>query len=349
MLTRSLRSILLITLLAAMATIGGQAVPHYTTVAPGVEVWPAPGEMIESEQPITVHLSGDVALPGEKPIRIYLDNVNVTQLCSRNGADITISVPTTLSGGLHHMTLVLPSLLTQGRRAVWSFQTPAPVEAELHDAVVNVTNNVTKRTLYEGDALEVTATGPAGGKATASVGKRFSFPLHEQFPGTYVGRYLIRRTDYVVAAPVRVRITMPNGHVFGNRSANDIKVFGQIFTVRVISPVNDEKVPFNFVIVGHTRPNARVSISPTIGIPSGTAQPGQNGQPPNVTKGMGGWDVTADENGNFRQAFGFPIHAFNVSYSFFLTATDKDGEQAIPSTLHVIMTSKPNATKTPAH
>jgi len=214
---------------------------------------------------------------------------------------------------------------------------------------VTVTDSATKHTLYEGDSLEVTADGPAGGRATANIEHRIVFPLTEVSAGHYVGVYDVQRVDYLLGAPVRVRITMPNGNVFGNHSSNIVKVFGQMFTVRVISPENGSKVAYNFTIKGRTRPKSRVSISPTFG--AGTAYGGgynNTGQPPmpgQIHRNLGGVDVYADEHGYFEWRFGFPVHIVNVGYTFMLTATDPKGEQAIPGSLYVTMTSKPDNSK----
>lgn len=339
LLARVVRGSSLIGLMVALALSAAFGGPRYVIVSPGVEVTPPPGELLESGQSLVVRLSGDAALPTGKPVQVFFDSHDVSEQAVRSGSQLTISVPANVVGGLHRVRLVIPTVVGAPREAVWSFQTPAPTEGDLHDTRVTVTDSA-KKTLYEGDTLTVTAQGPAGGKATAYVADKFRFPLSETTPGTYSGAYDIQRTDYVLGTPIRVRVTMPNGEVVGNSSENLVKVLGQMFTVRVDSPINGSIVPYDFVIKGHTRPHARVSISPSVGAPvSPAAQSASSVYRQHtiqtVRTGMGGWDVEADEHGYFEQKFGFPLHMFNISYQFILTAVDRKGDQAIPSNLFV--------------
>lgn len=337
-------SYLLIAVAAWLCGVGfSVASPEFTSVAPGVEVAPAPGEVLESGQSIDVRLSAATALPAGTPIRVYLDNEDITSLVRRSGLELAIPVPPTLAAGSHRIRLEIPTLMGAPREASWIFQSPAPVSAELRDQSVNVKADA-NRTLYESDVLEVTTNAPPGGKASATVGERLQFPLRERTAGLYTGTYDIRRTDYVTGAPVRVRVTLPDGRVVGNRSVNSVKVFGQIFTVRIISPTNGSKVDHDFVIKGRTRPRARVSISPNVGVTVDESFNPPRGRLP-ARRGMGGWDVVADEHGYFEQKFGFPLHFVSISYSFMFTATDEVGQQAIPSTLYVTLSRKKGPTK----
>lgn len=335
-------------LLTQAFSVSAAPAARFTPVIPGVEVSPPPGEMLESGQAIQVRLSGDLALPGTAAAQAFIDTRQAT--LEQNGPDISITVPDSLPGGLHQIRLVIPAVVGSAREVKWSLQAPAPVEAELRDASVAVTVNA-KRTLYEGDLFEVKATGPAGGRATATQGN-FSMALTETAPGQYSASRIIERADYSSAATTRVRVTLPNGQVVGNGSEKDVKVFGRMFSIRIESPVSGSKVPYNFVIRGRTRPHARVSIAPRVGVADSPAMMSvnQNIRPSSTTgqtlsQGMGGYDLQADAEGRFEQKFGFPIHIFDISYSFLITARD-NGEQAVPCTLYVTLTN--NTTPTPA-
>lgn len=319
---------------------------RFASVAPGVEVSPPPGEMIESGQSIQVRLSGDLALPGSSAVQGWFDPQAATVV--RDGPAVILTAPPAMAGGLHNVRLLIPAMVGKPREVTWSIQMPAPVMADPRDAGVTVAVNA-KRTLYEGDALVVTVTGPPRGRATATQGN-FSFPLNETAPGQYSGRHRIMRSDLSQAAPTRVLITLPDGRVVGNRSESDVKVFGRMFSVRIESPASGSRVPYNFVIRGRTRPHARVSISPRIGVADSPAmQSGtQNLRPSSTTgqtlsHGMGGYDVQADAEGYFEQKFGFPIQLFDISYSFLITARDNE-ELAVPCTLYVTLTHNLNPT-----
>lgn len=340
-----LRCVLLLAAFALiLATRGGAqaAPPPFARVAPGVEVCPPPGELIESGQPIVVRLSAELALPAAAPAQAWIDAAPASMI--RSGSQISLSLPAGLAGGLHQARLVIPALVGKPREVSWSIQVPAPVEGELRDASVTVTTP-NRRTLYEGDPLSVTVSGPAGGKATAAAGN-FSFALTETSPGQYSGSRDIARSDITRAEPVRVRITLPDGRVVGNRSDTDVKVLGRLFTIRIESPATGAKVPFSFVIRGRTRPNSTISISPSIGVSASPAQQSAsaNLRPSTIqrvqTTSMGGWDVMADANGRFEQKFGFPLRVVDISYTFYITARDPQGEQAIPRTLFVTLTTK---------
>jgi len=59
-----------------------------------------------------------------------------------------------------------------------------------------------------------------------------------------------------------------------------------------------------------------------------------------VARNLGAIEVVADERGAFEQKFGFPLHLFEVSYAFTVTAIDENGEQAIPSAFTVVVGKK---------
>ena len=345
-------SLLCLALMAMLLIIAARPVVAAgdSPVAPGISASPPAGEMIEPGRPIVVKLSGDLALPATTPPRAFIDTVEVP--VTRREGGFEISVPKTLGGGLHQVRVVVAAVVGKTREAQWSIQTAAPAELDRSDASVTVSTNA-RKTLYEGDAFEVHATGPAGGKATATQGN-FSFDLTETSPGQYSGTHDVQRADHSAASPTRVRIALPNGQSVGNRSATDAKVLGQFFIVRIDSPANGTKVPFTFVIKGRTRPNARISITPQIGARQSppmqspySASQGSTIQQVQ-TRGMGGWDIKADSRGHFQQDFGFPVRLINLPYTFVFTATDADGNQAIPRTLYVIMSTKPGTDAAPS-
>lgn len=345
--SNSLSMLLVVVLMVAVcAAAPGAPSQKFHTVAPGVEVFPAPGELLDNGQAIVVRLTTDPALQGRAPLRVFMDNREITSEVKHQGVMLTIPVPETLAGGLHSVRLEIPSLLKDAQPVTWSFQVSAPAEGDLHDAAVVVHDNA-PHVLYESDTLEVTAEGPSGGKATARIDGSIVFPLTEGAPGHYSGSYEVHRTDYLIGAPVRVRIALPNGQVVGNHSGHIVKMFGQMFTIRVTSPENGSVVGFAFTMKGHTRPFAHVSISPTMGNQEGFgySSSGQAPIPGRVHRGWGGYDVTADEHGYFELKFGFPVHLVDLAYTFTLTAIDRHGQQAIPTSFYVKMSANPSKFK----
>ncbi len=321
--------------------VAAPASSPFTPVAPGVAVAPAPGDLVESGGSIQVHLTGEAAILNGRPVTVWIDNRDVTEQVRRHKEVLSIAVPDRLPGGLHRITIKMTTLTGEPRVVNWTFQSPAPVEGPLHDRDVSVTDNA-GNTLYEGDVFTVVAHAPRGGKALALVGDRFSFPLHETRPGEYVAHHTVKRSDYAMGVPVSVRITWPDGHVEGNTSNHIARIFGQMFTIRILSPASGSVQGYDIVIKGHTRPFSTVTITPSFGATNHYGYGNENAsQPPRigtVTRTLGSIETTSDAHGYFSQKFSFPLRFLNVSYSFVITAFDRSGEHAIPATLFVNMT-----------
>jgi len=333
---RRLLAVLMITLCVAAA----RAEDTFVAVTPGIESIPGPGQTLRSDQTaIHIRLSGS-AMTASTP-RVWLDGKDVTALVIREENRLSLPLPDVMAPGEHMVRVMVPTL-TGARDASWTVNvagTPPPPPA---GARLQLVTNAGAQTLYEGDELKVTVLGPPGGRGVADVAGHFKMPLVEGPPGTYSARHEITHSDYVLGGKLVASVGFSNGTVLTASVPTPIKIFGQMFTVRIQEPVNGTTVPWNFKIRGRTRPGALVTLSPSLGGPP--RQPTlMGGAPPQVgatQDNLGSIQVTADSRGYFETSFGFPLHIVAVRYFFMVTALTADGAQAIPATFSVRLADK---------
>lgn len=314
---------------------------RFAVVAPGVEAIPGPDAVLPTDAgEIRIRLSGDAALA--TPLRIWLDGYEVTPAIEREGSAVRLPLPRGYAPGRHGVRVDLPKLTGGTRSVTWNFVAPsAPVEAVQTDRL-QLSTNLGKRTLYDGDLVEVTLRGPAQGRAAVSIGDRIRFPLTEMSGGLYSGVREIRTTDYLPSGHLTATLALPGGRVLSVTAPQIVRVFGQFFTIHILSPREGEVVGWNVAIKGHTRPGTRITLTPQLGGPdqSQTVLGGSPGQVGATPRNLGSIEVVADARGHFELKFGFPIHMFAVRYSFMATGFAPNGEQAIPATFSVVLGKK---------
>jgi len=322
--------------LALFLTTAVRADDAFQSIVPGIEGLPGPDAALPPGEPsLQVRFSGDL-LPTASQAQVWIDDEEITEGLLRDGAVLFVPLPDGLAGGAHTARVTVPVMTGGTRTAAWSFTIG---EATGPPGAVKVTVDPARGTLYQGDLLTVTAKGPPGGKAFCVVDRRIRVDLPEVSAGIYQGTYTVTQADYVMSGSVVVTLTQPDGTATAATAAAPVKIFGQLFTVRVISPVSGARVPWDFVIRGRTRPGARVSIAPNLGGPAQNA-PVLGTRPPPMgqsTSNMGTIECVADATGVFEQKFGFPLRIVPVRYSFFVSARGPGGEEAIPSSFSVVI------------
>lgn len=317
----------------------------FVFVGAGVEAFPGGGRTVTRQATtLFVRLTGEALLSGTSP-RLLLDDRDVSGQCRREGPVTLLSLPSSLSAGAHTVEIELPSLLSGTRRIAWTF-TVAPTDAAKGAHDLQVGHNA-RRTLNEGDVLEVRAEGPPGGRGQATIG-HLRLPLREVRPGAYTAVHEIQHEDYCVGSVVDAEIVYPDGRLLHATSPTPVKIFGQVFTVRVLTPQSGERVPWDFVIKGRTRPNSVITVTPMFG--GGSTPVSDITGPPtpgSVSRNIGTIETRSDEHGYFTQKFGFPLHLVDVTYGFKITAIDPQGNQALPATFRVVIGNRkppaPNA------
>lgn len=320
-----------VALCLALAPGAARGEDVFQLVVPGIEAVPGPGGSVSPGDPVVhIRFSGD-ALTGASQAGVWLDGTALSEGLDMEGSELSVALPRDISPGVHTIKVSVPNLMGAPREAEWTFDVPQAT------GQVNVSVTPARGTLYEGDVLTVTAVGPADGEARASIDRRIRFDLPQTKPGTYQGSYTVTPADYVMSAPVVASIAFPDGTAGNGASATPVKIFGQLFTVRITEPASGGKVPWDFVIKGKTRPNATVYIAPSIGRPGGDGAV-LGTRPPVMGRSisnMGTIETAANSEGVFEQKFGFPIRVIPMTYSFLVTARGPNGEEGIPASFVV--------------
>ncbi len=119
---------------------------------------------------------------------------------------------------------------------------------------------------------------------------------------------------------------------------NDIET--TLYTIKIISPKEDEKVDLYFDLVGQARPNSTIDIVPLSGI-------GGTGTIPSSSDTTGAITIKADENGFFKLNYGFPfkIPFFKMQYKLRVSAVDEQGNKSLPKIVVVQVKDEPSKAK----
>lgn len=323
----------------------------FSYVGAGVEAFPGNGQTVAPQaSTIFIRLAGESALQTGAQIVVSLDDRDISATCRRQDSVITFPLPPDLAPGPHRVSLALPSLMSGTREIHWQF-TVAPPSSETGTGAALVVTHSAKRTLYEGDLIEVRVEAPPGGRGTATIGP-IRLDLGEVEPGVYTANREVVHDDYCVGSPIQAELSYADGRVLRASSSAPLKIFGQVFTVRIITPQSGQRVPWDFLIKGRTRPNSLITITPMIGGGSTpttdlTAPPA----PGSITRNIGTIQTSSDARGYFTQKFGFPIRVMDIAYGFKVTAIDPQGAQAIPATFRVVLGARkapPSGSPSPA-
>jgi hypothetical protein len=185
--------------------------------------------------------------------------------------------------------------------------------------------------LMPGDALTVTATGPAGGQAALDLGDwRNNLPMAEDadHPGTYRARVPVGDLTADKTVTPRVRLRTAGGQTLQADATTAVSVSRRRDLAPVlISPTAHQKVGPQVIVEGDTQPLAQVTITITW---HGTllkilAQEGQVAQT----------QVTADARGHFKTdpiplqvASALPVK--DVTFTASVVATNAHGKTSDP-------------------
>lgn len=188
----------------------------------------------------------------------------------------------------------------------------------------------------EGDTVEVTLKSRPNGSAWFYIQDiAEDIPMKEVSSGIYKGTYNVKYGDNIKNAVISAK-----AEYYDTRqdfvSSQKITISTYFFKVKILSPKQDEEVDLYFDIVGKTRPNTLVNISPqtSIGGSGNIFSPNSRSSLGSVP---GAIEITSDEKGFFKVRYGFPIKIpiISVQYKFFVTAIDKEGRRSLPSSLSV--------------
>lgn len=269
---------------------------------------------------VTVNISqGDALLPAT---------------IERQGTLITI-LPEPLPTGDIHVSASARDLAGNLTQYNWTFTVgdapDTPAAAELA-----VTHNALGVALASGRTLQVTATGPAGGTATFTLGEGGVLePMTElsESPGTYIGAWLVPDLTEPLDTTVRVTLELPEGGSLTAVATEPIRLVpgGDLQPV-FINPVEGMTLGSKIIIEGTTQPLAEVTITVT-----------WRGRMFSIIEDSGQLAevrVTADESGHFateeislRVASILPVK--NIYYKFTAVAENADGLVSEPTTLEI--------------
>jgi hypothetical protein len=197
------------------------------------------------------------------------------------------------------------------------------------ESISGVVTHDARDKLQESDVLTVTLKGPAGGRARFDIGTfKTGLPMEEISPGIYEGKYEVQKNDSAKEQDILVRLQAKDGDAHNYISESKVTIAAYFFKVRILSPKPDSEVDSYFDIVGRTRPHSKVSIAPNMVFTGGM---GTNTSP----GGLGAIEVMADEKGNFKVHYGFPIKVHGMNYRFVVTAWDADDNKSFPVSFFV--------------
>lgn len=194
----------------------------------------------------------------------------------------------------------------------------------------NLTFNKQEAPFEEGDTIEVELKAPSHCKVIMKIERTI---IEENMTETSDGIYKI-------SYPIKQGDNTKNAHIiaickFSDETEKEIisedvlSISAFFFKVRIISPENDSKVDQYFDIIGRTKPNCKVFISPS---------PKIGGVTPFTTdNSLGAIETKSDEKGYFKVHCGFPIKVpiIKLKYRYEINAIDNEGKRSLPTLLNV--------------
>ncbi len=199
-----------------------------------------------------------------------------------------------------------------------------------NDENYNITFNKQETPFEEGDTIEVEVKAPSHCKVIMKIERTI---IEENMTETSDGIYKI-------SYPIKQGDNTKNAHIiaickFSDETEKEIisedvlSISAFFFKVRIISPENDSKVDQYFDIIGRTKPNCKVFISPS---------PKIGGVTPFTTdNSLGAIETKSDEKGYFKVHCGFPIKVpiIKLKYRYEINAIDNEGKRSLPTLLNV--------------
>ena len=193
-----------------------------------------------------------------------------------------------------------------------------------------ITFNRQDEPFEEGDKLEVEIKAPAHCKVIMKIEKS---EIEENIPevsdGIYKLSYPIKQGDNVKNSHIIAVCTLPDETEKEIISEDVLSISAYFFKIRIISPENDSKVDQYFDIIGRTRPNSKVYITPSPKIGGVT--------PFSADNSLGAIEAKADEKGYFKVHCGFPIKVpiIKLKYRYSINAVDNNGNRSLTTLLNV--------------
>ena len=284
-----------------------------------LELVPLPGERVQDDRPC-VQVSWPEGSLARGRCRLWFNGKEVTTECLRSQGFLSYRPYKAPPPG--EIQIRFSSEDPQGApvEKSWSFQLEprAWIQDLQHDG---------QDELFEGDVLEVHFRAPPRGKASFQIDHLKTVEMLEKEPGYYVGQFKVSTSDCALAAPVLVNYTNAD-HREEAVAAEQVKVFGGFYRVKVLSPLDGSQVEQNFVLSGHSRPGSRVMVVPKVGF-SGVRAPTTNSN--SVGSTAGSIPAEVDEQGNFQLEYGLPILLPGMEVVMSIYAIDSEGNRSVPT------------------
>ncbi|MEW6276975.1 MAG: hypothetical protein AB1758_00030 [Candidatus Eremiobacterota bacterium] len=283
---------------------------------PLLEVTPAEGSSIQDHRPvISINLTEDVEYA---TARLWVNKQEVTLTTLRTPTFVSYRPMDDLSGTVE-VRFWARNRSGAGVDRKWSFvvQPGQRIVSVKHDAVEK---------LGEYDELNVELRGEPGGQAWFDLEDyREKIPLQEVSEGVYRGSYLVHPGEY------RLSTTVVGYLKFGGvteRMACDrkVKIFANVFQVRIISPPSGTQVDGSVTIRGRTRPNAQVVAVVRVAFQDNVPPPrSDKDEADGLERGQ------ADEKGFFTIEYGPPVILPNMQVVMAIFAVDEEGNRSVPA------------------
>lgn len=204
------------------------------------------------------------------------------------------------------------------------------IQPKDNNAEYNLTFNKQEAPFEEGDTIEVELKAPANCKVIMKIEKsEIEENMTEVSKGIYKLSYPIKQGDNVKNSHIIAVCKYPDETEKEIISEDVLSISAFFFKVRIISPENDSKVDQYFDIIGRTKPNCKVFISPS---------PKFGGVTPFTTdNSLGAIETKSDEKGYFKVHCGFPIKVpiIKLKYRYEINAVDNEGKRSLPTLLNI--------------
>jgi hypothetical protein len=221
---------------------------------------PAGGTVVRNQRPNIYVEFGDAGGTGldVESVRMRVNGQDVT-LDARVTPGFVIYTPEALPAG--PVSVIVEAKDRAGNRIekAWKFTVSANlalIESITHDA---------QKTLTVGDVVTVKVKGQPGGRATLSIsGVAPSLPMTESSPGSYVGRYTVRRGDQQLRAEVAATLVMPDGERQTLTDSAPLRIATrELKAPTITSPGPDDPINSPVVVTGRGEPGAKVIVEVT--------------------------------------------------------------------------------------
>lgn len=201
---------------------------------------------------------------------------------------------------------------------------------ETTDKEYILTFNKQEEPFEEGDKIEVELKAPKHCKVIMKIEKsEIEENMTEVSDGFYKLSYPIKQGDNVKNSHIIAVCTLPDETEKEIISEDLLSISAFFFKIRLISPENDSKVDQYFDIIGRTKPNCKVFITPSPKIGGVT--------PFTADNSLGAIETKSDEKGYFKVHCGFPIKVpiIKLKYRYSINAVDDEGKRSLTTLLNV--------------